>query len=168
MNYVQVLESLQDYLLTMPIRKMAVNGKRCDVNISSLNVTLKLTTLGKKAELEIGKENPTIAESCTVLRHRKLCGIMALSILNKFARTRHKRTLDAIHHWKCRRGTFLTFLISLISDTKIGFGIGTQLVLAFQQTLASWAAGLAVGLAVSLAVGLVATMHMVLSCATRF
>jgi hypothetical protein len=102
MNYAQVLEFLQDYLLTKPARKLVVNGKLYDVNILYLNVTLKLTPLEKtRRSLKLENKKPTIAESCTVLRQRKLCGIMALRIMIKFARTRHERILDGEHHWKC-------------------------------------------------------------------
>jgi hypothetical protein len=62
MNYVQVLESLQESLLTMMVRKLVVNGKRCDVDISSLNVTLNPTPHGKtRRSLEMAKRKPTIA-----------------------------------------------------------------------------------------------------------
>jgi hypothetical protein len=39
--------------------------------------------------LKLAKKKPTIAESCTILRHRKIRGIMVLSILIKVARARH-------------------------------------------------------------------------------
>jgi hypothetical protein len=76
-NYVQVLEFLQYYLLTMPVSNLVVNGKLCDVNMLYPNATLSLTLLGKtRRSLKLAKKNPTIAESFTVHRHQKLCGIM--------------------------------------------------------------------------------------------